>query len=414
MSLQMPGTRRRILFVDDEPRALESLQNLLRRQRRTWDLVFTPGADQALAALDLAPFDVVVTDVRLAGSDGTALLREVQRRQPACARIALSTHADPRTRQRALPVAHQLLAKPCDAEHLRVVIDRTCNLQALLSDETIRHTIGRLDTLPSVPQTYLALTEALEDPNVGLAELAAIVEQDPAMSAKVLQLVNSAFFGLPRRLSSIRHAVMYLGAVQLKGLALTAGVFAAADLLDLEDFSLQGLQRTSILTARLARRLLPDAERAEAAFTAGIVHDIGRLVLALGLPSAYAGVHRAAAAIGRPIHHVETEVLGTSHAEIGAYLLGVWGLPYPIVEAVAHHHQPALVQEGPRDVLAAVHVADVLVHQAEALDPADPTLPELDLDFLRRAGCLRELPRWKVQAEAELAPIPRHAAHQER
>jgi HD-like signal output (HDOD) protein len=403
MSVQPVGPKRRILFVDDEVSALESLRSLLRRQRRTWDLVFTPGADEALAALDGAAFDVVVSDMQMSGTDGATLLREVQRRQPGCARIVLSGHSDPRARQRALPVAHQFLSKPCDAEQLRMIIDRTCNLQALLADDTIRHTIGRLDRLPSVPQTYLALTEALEDPTCGLADLAEIVEQDPAMSAKVLQLVNSAFFGLPRQLSSIRQAVMYLGAAQLKGLALTAGVFAAAGNFELEDFSLQDLQRTSIRTARLARRFLLDAERAEAAFTAGIVHDLGQLVLALGLPSAYAGVHRAAAAIGQPVHHVEAEVFGTSHAEIGAYLLGVWGLPFSIVEAVAHHHRPAQVVEGPRDVLAAVHIADILVDRSEADDPAAAArLPDIDVDFLEHAGCIEDLPRWKAIAELEL------------
>lgn len=391
---------KRILFVDDEVQILEGLQNLLRRQRRKWDLVFCPGGDEALAALAAQPFDVVVTDMRMPGMDGAALLHEVKERYPALARVVLSGHADPDALHRALPVAHQFLSKPCDAEVLRVVIERACNLQAMLADETIRRTIGKLDKLPSVPRTYLQLTDALSRPNVGLADLAAIVEQDPAMSAKVLQLVNSAYFGLPRQMTSIRQAVLYLGTDVLRGLALTADVFAAADLLDLDDFSLDHLQQSSLLTARLASKFLDDKARSESAFTAAIVHDVGQLVLAMGLPSSYAGVHRSAEAVRRPVHEVEREVFGTTHAEIGAYLLGVWGLPFPIVEAVAYHHAPGLVTEGARDVIGAVHVADVLVHEAQGIDPE--LIPPIDLTFLQSAGLRAALPGWRAIADREL------------
>ncbi len=393
---------RRVLFVDDEQAVLDALRNILRPQRHRWEMVFAACGQAALAELEKGPFDVVVTDMRMPGINGAFLLRKVKERYPGAARIILSGHAETEALEEALPVAHQFLSKPCTPETLLIVLERACELQALLADEAIRQVVGRLDKLPSVPRTFWELRRAVDDPNVTVTELARIIERDPAMCIKILQLVNSAYFGLGRRLTSVRHAVSYLGIELLKGLALTAHVFATIEAAPVDGFSLERLQQYSLLTAQLARLFLTDPKRADDAFTAGLVHDVGKIVIALCLPDRFADVVRNVRSTKSTLHVVEKELLGVTHAEIGAYLLGVWGLPITIVAAVAYHHAPGLAPPETCDVLAAVHVADALVDTAcfgeEEPDPDD----KLDTAFLARSGFARLLPAWRSIAEREI------------
>lgn len=392
---------RRVLFVDDEVAVLDALQNLLRKERKRWDMAFAVGAQEALRELERAPVDVIVSDMRMPGMDGAELLARVRDEYPRTARLVLSGHAEQDAVLRVLPVAHQYLSKPCDVDLLRAAIERTCELQALLSNDTIRQLVGRLEKLPSVPSTYFALNRATANPGITTEEIARIVEADPAMSAKVLQLVNSAYFGLARRIASITEAVSYLGVELLKGLSLSAQIFSAAEG-GPRHFSIDQLQEESLKTARLARRFFTDRERAEEAFTAAIVHDVGTLVIALGLPKEYELIADLEVATGRPRYEIEKEQIGASHGEIGGYLLGVWGLPFTIVETAALHHTPNLASEGTTDILGAVHIADTLLKASRNNSIAHPERFGLDLAFLEREGLTSELPNLIKLAEREL------------
>lgn len=385
----------RVLFVDDEPSVLDGLRDLLRKQRKQWDMVFALGGAAALEECAKAPFDVAVSDMRMPGMDGAALLLEIKKHWPATARIILSGHAEREAVVDALPVAHQFLSKPCDAEILRITIERACGLQALLQDQFVRDAIGKVDKLPSVPRTYWELARAAAQPGVGLADLAMIVEKDVAMAVKVLQVVNSSYFGLARRLSTIQQAVSHLGVELIKALALTAQVFEAAG--KLRGISVDEFQEHSLLTAKLAKRFARDPSSANEAYTAALVHDVGKIVLAMSMGPRFAEAAQEATASKRPAHVVERERFGVSHAEVGAYLMALWGLPLNIVEAVAHHHNPAALRDRPTDVLLAVHAADALVEGRGTPHAL------LDLAFVEAAGASGELPRWQALAEAELA-----------
>jgi HD-like signal output (HDOD) protein len=386
--------KRRILFVDDESAVLDGLRDLLRKERKRWDMAFANSGQAALEELSRAPADVVVSDMRMPGMDGATLLGLVKERYPATARIILSGHSDREAIFRALPVAHQFLSKPCDASALKGAIEDTCELCRILENGSIRSIVGKLERLPSVPRTYLALVEAASDRNAGLQQIGEIIEKDAAMSAKLLQLVNSAYFGSAQRLDSIGQAVRYLGVETLKALALSSAVFTSFDGGAVEGFSQDQFQRTSMAAAKMARRFLREPKRAEAAFTAGLLHDVGVLVLAQGVPVEYAEILREAKSRSVPEYALERERLGVSHAEIGAYLLGVWGLPASIVATVAMHHDTGKVTEPPMDLLAAVHAAD-------ALTSAQPEI--LDLDLIERAGFTPDLPRWREMATEEMA-----------
>jgi HD-like signal output (HDOD) protein/ActR/RegA family two-component response regulator len=397
--------RPRVLFVDDEPHLLAGLQNLLRKQRHAWDMVFAQGAEAALDELGKAEFDLIVSDMRMPGMDGAELLAIVKERHPSVARFVLSGQAEREALFRALPVAHQFLSKPCDAEVLRVAITRACRLQLLLRDAGIRQAIGRLGALPSAPSMYFELTQALASHTTGVAVIASIVERDPAMSAKMLQLVNSACFGLATRVTSIHDAAMYLGTETIRGLVLTSQVFAALNR-EPEGLSIEEFQRHSLMTARLAEQLVPTSKLASDAFAAGILHDVGQIVLWLSLHDRYAEIFRRARVDGQPLHQVELAELGVSHAEAGAYLLGAWGLPFPIVEAVAFHHSPGLVDAGDRHLLAAVHVADVVI---EAGLEEQPPVEGIDTEFLEECGWTAAVPKahaWSQRFLRENVPVP--------
>jgi len=394
-----PTIETRILFVDDEQAILDGLRDLLRKERRRWGMVFALGGLEALDELARQPFDVVVSDIRMPGMDGAQLLTRIKANYPSVARIVLTGHADRDAVLRALPVAHQFLTKPCDAGALRVAIERTQALHALLASREIRDIVGRLTSLPSVPQTYLALTDAARDSRKGLSDMTAIVQRDPAMSTKVLQLVNSAYFGNTQPIASIQQAVMYLGIELLKGLALTGNVFATLGKGTIEGFSLEALQTRSLRTACLAKRFVEDPRKAEEAFTAALVADVGQIIIAMGLRKGYQDVLRQARESGRPVHQVELETLGVTHAEVGAYLLGVWNLPFSIIEGVAYHHRPDALGSGPCEMLAALHAADILIDQ-----PVEGVEPELDHGFFERAGLSERLVDWRrIAATAQAA-----------
>lgn len=394
-------SRMRILFVDDEEHVLDGIRNLFRRQRHVWDMAFETSGEAALETLGQRPFDVVVSDMRMPGMDGATLLTHVKARYPSTVRIVLSGHAERAAMVRALSVAHQFLSKPCEGETLRATLERTCALRDLLNDEPIRRVAGQLDRLPSAPSAYWELAQALAQTDVAWQDVAGIIERDSAMAVKVLQLVNSPYFGLSKPVVSIAQAVRYLGVDLLKGLALGAHLFAALPADVLSGASLDEFQRHAQLCADLARRFVSDPIRIDESFTAAMIHDVGTLILSLALPAEFRAVRLEASRTARPVEELEAQRLGVTHAEVGAYLLGLWGLPFPIVEAVAHHHNPSRVTSGPREVLAAVHVGDAF---AEAIE-AGRTAPVIDVDFLRDAGLADRLPQWQAIAAKELEAL---------
>ncbi|MGH9351735.1 MAG: HDOD domain-containing protein [Terriglobia bacterium] len=393
---------RHILFVDDEANVLQGLQRSLRSQRGEWEMSFAQGGEAALAMMEATPFDVIVSDMRMPGIDGAALLGQVRERFPEVIRIVLSGHADLNSAFRAVPIAHQFLAKPCDPSTLRVSIERACRLQSALNNDALRRTVGSMRELPALPRTYVALTEALGSPDVSLDQVARIVEQDVAIAAKILQLVNSSFFGLSRDVSNIQTAVSYLGTDILKSLVLSLGVFRAFEQREfIAGFSVEEFQSHAYLTAKIAEALPTVKYLADATALAALVHDVGKLILAAQMPAYLARVLSEARERQRPAFEIEMELTGVTHAEIGAYLLGLWGLPSAIVEAVAHHHAPGRVPQQGMDALASVHIANVLALECRASPDDEHSLmtPTLDKTFIGALGVADRLPEWRAMAQ---------------
>jgi len=276
----------RILFVDDEPRILDGLRDTLRRERKRWEMVFAVGAEAALAECEKQPFDVIVSDMRMPRMDGARLLAIVRERWPETVRIILSGFTEHEAAMRAVPVAHQFLTKPCDAALLTRTIERACGIQGRVHNDAMRRLIGVIDGLPPRPRVYSEMLALLEGGGGSTAQIAALLERDLALTAKLLQLVNSAFFGVPRHITRIEDAVAYVGQQTILNLAVSVSAFSASA--PVAGLSIDALQRRSFRAGRMAQELVRDDAARDEAFLAGMLQDIGELTLASRLPEHWA------------------------------------------------------------------------------------------------------------------------------
>lgn len=399
--------KRAVLFVDDDPDILAGLKARLYPQRAQWQMAFASSGAEALELLRERHVDVIVTDMRMPEMDGAALLRQVQQTHPQVVRIVLSGQADQDTAIRAVPVAHQYLSKPCEPGQLEDVVNRACDLRELIGDDQVSTIVGRVESLPPFPRLYAELVTTLANQDATAADVARILGQDMAMCAKLLQMVNSAFFRLSRAITKVEQAVVYLGFGTIKQLVLTAEVFACPRPSSKLALLLEQMQEHALWVARLATAVTTDESHREDAFMAGLLHDIGKLVLAVELPEVLEEVTAASATGECSLIEAERAVYGATHAQIGGYLLGLWGLPLSVVEAVANHHEPSRVDAAQCDILATTHIANALVHAASATDESPGSQPwtALDLDFVERRGYTPHLSRW-FDLAVSLGPEP--------
>ena len=381
----MTTVKKRILFVDDEPAILAGLQNLLYKDRKRWDMVFALGGQLALDELRKQPFDIVVSDMRMPGVDGAMLLNIVKDECPSTVRIMLSGHADREAIVRALPALHQLLSKPCDASTLRGTIERSLDGANVDRDVKIRRIVGGVDKLPTPPDIYFDLSRLMQSPTSSVTDVANVVTRDPALSAKLLQLVNSAYFGTGTSTTSIQQAVALLGTDRLRYIALTASVFSSPDNVNGAGLWLEKMQQESLRAAWLARSFAEPAVRDEA-FASTLLHDVGRVVLALAQGANFLALTERVKR-GETLLDVELDVFGVTHADVGARLLAIWGLPSAIVDVVQYHHDPGSAPEASRALASIVHVADAIVH-----GPSNEM--KLDLASLERAGHAHRVDGW--------------------
>lgn len=343
----------RVLFIDDEPAVLRSLDRALRVRKVPWEARFVDSGHAGLAMLAAEPFDVVIADLRIPDLDGVDLLSEVQRAYPRIARLVLSGQVGTDDCLRAMRVAHQCLAKPCNVEMLRATVQRIAFTQTILEDPALASAAAELSCLPSPPRVHFDVCAAIGR-DAGLPEIARIINDDLALTAKLIQIVNSAFFTQGVPVSTVQRALSVLGTDVVRGLLLGAEVFRAFEGGNAKHAAV--LQKHSTFVAHLARSLAPD-NLAGDAFVAGMLHDVGELVLA---------------ALGR------TAEAPADHARAGGYLLGLWGLGEPIVEAVLHHHDPSAVPEARAKLVDLVHVAEIVASELGGGDDV------ISLDWLGR------------------------------
>jgi putative nucleotidyltransferase with HDIG domain len=423
---------RKILFVDNDEKVIRKLKKQLHPMRFEWDMEFAGSGRDALNLMEKASFDVVVSDMHMPDMDVVKLFDMIMKCYPGTVRIMHSENSDRAMTMSVVRCTHQFLMKPCDAEIMKYTIERTCKLQDLLKNKKLIETVTGIKNLPSLPRLYYLITREMQSPEPSLARVGYLISQDVSLSAKILQLVNSAYFGLPQKIINPQQATVYLGAETVKALVLSNHVFSSfTEEADSLDFPIAEMWRHSLmvgmLAGEIARAELAEKEVVEGALIAGLLHDIGKLIL-LKVRNKYREVMDFIEQVGSDLVEAEYAVLETSHAEMGAYLLGLWGIPDSIVEIVAFHHKPSALIENvfvimnnpsarTRDkttptggilksrstgkflkgltALTAVHAANALIMQKDC--SADTTtFPYVDMLYLRTLGLTDRLPEWVV------------------
>ncbi len=389
--------KKRVLFVDDDQNVLDGLKRTLDGVWAGWQVTFSTNGQDALQKLDASEFDVIVTDMRMPGMSGSELLAEVLEHYPNIVRIVLSGNLEHDLAVRAATTAHQYLVKPCDAATLRATLDAAMRIRSMLLSPKLRRLVSRMTSLPSLPSVYANLVKSLERDDVSSRELGEIIAQDVAMTAKILQLANSAFFGLYRYIANPCEAAVYLGVDTIRSLSLSTSVFSAFQNTGVAESFIAQLQRHSMTTGVVAHAIAKaqhfPKKACDSALIGGFLHDVGKLVLVANYTNEYYGVLAVARKEKVPCHEVEWRVFGSNHAEIGAYLLWLWGLPDTVCKAVAYHHKPAACSATTFTAAGAIHVADALQHEMDGL-PDSAFRADLDSTYLASLNLAGRIAEW--------------------
>jgi HD-like signal output (HDOD) protein/ActR/RegA family two-component response regulator len=372
-----------VLFVDDERAACEMFQEFSHGLQDHYEVITATSGEEAAKLLHSRKFDAVVTDLTMPNMDGLRFLGHVVQHQPDCARIIISGYADRLKVARCLFVGHRYFSKPCNPIALAELLIRLASFREIISNHKVRRIIGGIGALPGPPETFLKIEKVLQSPVASMQDVGEVVEQDVAVAAKLLQIVNSAQFGIRHKVVSITEAVQLVGIEAVRGLVLGLQAFASyreqpgkkPPPAELWDHSL----RTALIARRICRAQgfsLPTADRA---FLAGLLHDVGRIVIDANAPEERVEVNQFAEQFGLSIAEAEKRHFGATHAEVGGYLLALWGIDDEVVRIVQHQEDLLKFDGADKRAIAALHVA----HFAE-MD--NPQAYPLDVNALTELG----------------------------
>jgi len=389
--------KKKILIVDDEINVLDGLKRMLRPMSEEWEIEFVDSGQKALDLLEGEPFDILVTDMQMPRMSGIELLENVQKKHPDIVRIVLTGYTEFETAVKAMGLAHQFLTKPCEADKLKEILSRALLLRNILTQESLMKLITGMKSLPSLPDLYLKLQEQLRCPDIKIERISSIIASDVGMTAKVLQLVNSPFFGITNRIKDPGHAVRMLGLNTIKTLVLSVHIFSMFDTNKLKGFPIKHLKEHSMNVAAYAKKIAEmetgEKKVSEDAFIHGMLHDCGKIILIERLTEKYRKVLDLAKTQKISIYEAEKNIFGATHADVGAYLLGLWGMPDPMLETIVFHHNPGNSPFALFNTLTCVHVADYFSYELDSGNNNDSRM-ELDMEYLERLNVVNRLDSW--------------------
>lgn len=391
--------KKRILFVDDEAYILSAFKRMFRNMRIEWEMFFANGGTEALKIMSHHKIDIIVTDMLMPGMNGVELLQQVVELYPYTVRIILSGNIDKDMTFSSVNLAHQFINKPVDIENLKSKIELICQLRNLLGNKSMIKVATTIKKLPSLPSIYTMLVNEINSSEPSIKKIASIMSQDLVMTARVLQLVNSAFFGLTHKINNVQQAATLLGLDVLKTLIIYVNIFSSFNTSNCPFFPTEVLWEHSFMVGKMAWGITSkesqDKKQAEEAMIAGILHNIGYLCY-LELPETCVELINLIKEKDYTLLEAEYQLMDISHAEIGAYLLGMWGFSDNIIKAVAYHHFPFKSSNNCFEVLTAVHVANALLSTQVSSEPA--LYPLLDLQYLTNLELLENMDKWKKYA----------------
>ncbi len=384
--------KRRILLVAWKPEGEDRSPEL----SANWEFSYAPDCGRATEILSHGAFDAVVVDPSASPDRAVQFLDSIVKVHPKVLRLVLMDSDNRQILEKWVGLAPQCLPRKSDYHRLANLLKRCFHTADWMENEVIKRLVCQVRDLPSPSSLYLEILQKLQSPNVIIEEVALLIAQDPALCAKMLKIVNSAFFALSRDICDVFEAVIFLGLERTKALILFTHYVSLFQPPKTRLFSLEVLWHHSLATAAYARSIVQaenvDSQKADEAFTAGLLHDIGKLMLAANMPELYdqalglAGQRRISGWLA------EREVVGATHDILGACLLGIWGLPMIILEAIAWHHQPSLLGGKNFSLLTAVHVGNAFASLRSGNSEKGP--PDIDFSYLNEIGMADHFGRW--------------------
>lgn len=356
----------KILFVDDEPRILQGVRRILHRKRNQWQLFFATSVKDAIALLIEHQITIAVVDMRMPPTGGDELLSHIAKHYPSCVRIVLYGQSNRDTVLKVVSSAHQFLAKPCESEQLISTLTRATELSLLISQPELKTMLAGIGDLPSMPDTYQRLKQLTQQQDYSLQQVAVLISQDPTISLKILKLVNSAFFGLPRTLVKVEEAVQILGTDKIASLVFMTELFSCftpdtIKLLKLQQVFDRSLQRMSYSKAICKIQNL-DRQTSNLVEACCLLSDIGQIALATSMPERYLEIITLSESQQITLAEAEKRQLGTTHMHMTAYLLGVWGLPLAMTELLLTQLSSLQLPLDPNDPAVIISASDYLAH----------------------------------------------------
>ncbi len=407
----------RILFVDDDVEVLEGLRRMLFGRRDSWQMRFLSDARGALDSLRDEPADLVVSDLQMPEVDGVEVLQQVREHYPETIRYVLTGVLDHPRLAQAMRCAHHLVAKPCRPQQMCEDIERAERIVRRMKTIQQSALLSGLDSLPVMPEVHQKVLNRLNASMVSPRQVGQLVCEDVGMAARMVQLANSPYFGRPGRVCDPIQAVVLMGIKAVEAMVLTEGLFACLKPAVVEQFGLPALQQHCLRVGMLARTICADLqappEQVEAASTAGILHDAGKLVFVSQMPDLFEQALSRSRTEHWPLCETEQQIAGIDHADLAGAMLQLWAMPVGIIEAAACHHRPAEAMQTARQPDAAT-LADVICI-ADAIDHclcssgADGATPEIDAERLRLLGLAESCQGWTQRHTQVLDKEREHA-----
>lgn len=376
---------RTVLFVDDEENILRSLRRCFFDSKII--VHYALGAEEAYAILSVHKIDMVVSDMRMPNVDGYELLSCVKEKYPHIVRIFLSGYSDKGQLLKTLSngIVKAYLYKPWDNDELIARLEHYFSLYENLQEDGIEQVINRISTLPVLSSTYQKFFNLVKN-QAELGEIARTIETNAPYTANLLKLANSAIYSLST--SSVKQALVCLGVVVAKDIIMSTEVFNVlrvnGTILENEYDTFVKHSEISNIVFHQLYRLNYGQKVPEEFETVCLLHDIGKLVILHFFPEQYEEViKRRESEPEKSILEIEAEVIGVSHAQIGAYLIDWWDLPLALQEVALYHHTPdsqqVLHKELMKIVFLADEVAGKVLNQSKELLIPDSILETLKL-----------------------------------
>ncbi|MCF7886332.1 MAG: HDOD domain-containing protein [Candidatus Marinimicrobia bacterium] len=388
-----------ILFVDDEKRVLNGIKRLLYSRREEWEMIFITSGEKALKIIQNNKIDVIVADIYMPEMDGIELFKIIKAEYPMVLRVGLSGIADQNLNLKALHLVHQYLPKPCQKNTLINTLERSLAIKNIMESSRVRKIISQLNSLPSLPSMYYEIMNEVNNEHSSIRDIGKIVSKDISMSTKVLQLINSAYFGLKEEITDPTQACIYLGLETLKSLVLTVKIFDKFKRGHINETYIDDLWEHSLKVARYSEKIAEKnnlgTEQVRNYWTAGLLHDIGKLVIAANFYRDFQKIKTLVIEEGKSLLEAENHILGANHGEIGAYLLGLWGLPTPLISTCAFHHYPERYNAKDISPVNIVHFANAIEHQNNRVNQKLEDNKLLKQDYFESLGLTNQLFKWE-------------------